>query len=280
MELQQLYCLLELPEEVKEELEEYGKNRNGIIKNDVKKLILEREFWDEGVKMLQNSIGDDPSGIKVLWEMLNIACESYKKYKEKRIPIKIYTETMKFCTRFIKEHYYIYGQYKFVWAWWFPRQLALQEFRIGCLEYEFIKGNEDIISVHIPSDADLKPKSVFESLKDFFDFRKCYFPEWEKAQIYCESWLLSPVLKDLLDHNSNIINFQKCFIVEHTDYDSMAVLDWVFPGCRDVSEKLPENTRLQREMKKYLLRGGRIGWSKGCLNEAYIMTKIRNSYNV
>lgn len=25
----------------------------------------------------------------------------------------------------VKEHYRVHGQYKFVWAWWFPRQLAL-----------------------------------------------------------------------------------------------------------------------------------------------------------
>ncbi len=166
-------------------------------------------------------------------------------------------------------------EYRFEWAWWFPRQLALKEFRIGCLEYEFVEMAENIISVHIPSDADFQPKRVFESFRNFFSFRKRYFPQWENSKIYCESWLLSPVLKELLDDNSNIIRFQNCFVVETTDYDSMAVLDWVFPGYKDVSVHLPENTSLQKKMKNYLLQGGKIGWSKGYLKESCLNYVIK-----
>ena len=45
----------------------------------------------------------------------------------------------------------------------------------------------------------------------------------------------------------------------------MAVMDWVFPGCAQGLEQLPETTSLQRNMKKYLLSGGKVGWSKGVL---------------
>ena len=44
------------------------------------------------------------------------------------------------------------------WGWWFPRQLSLQEFRVGCLEYEFVELEEKMISIHIPSVANLEEK--------------------------------------------------------------------------------------------------------------------------
>ena len=83
--------------------------------------------------------------------------------------------------------------------------------------------------------------------------------------MYCQSWLLSPALKNILSGNSNILSFQKLFDIVETDEESMAVLDWVFPGFDKVSGKLPENTSLQRNMKKYLLEGKKIGWTKGIL---------------
>lgn len=77
--------------------------------------------------------------------------------------------------------------------------------------------------------------------------------------------MLSPALKDILTPNSNILKFQELFNITGTDYESMSVLDWVFPGYNKVSEELPENTSLQANMKKYLLAGNKTGWTKGIL---------------
>lgn len=265
MELARLYQMLELPVPVIKSLEAYGQTRNVIFGSDIKEMLLNRGTWDEGVKKLQESVGDDPDGIKILWEMLNLACGAYEKYEQRHIPAHIYIVTMKFCTRFIEEYHRVYGQYKFVWAWWFPRQLSLQEFRIGCLEYEFVEGEENRVYVHIPSDADLRQQTVIESLKAFMEFRKRYFPEWEKAAVWCASWMMSPKLKELLDEKSNIIGFQNLFDIENANYDSMAALDWVFPGHLDISEQLPEDTSLQRKMKEYLLQGKKVGEAEGRL---------------
>ncbi len=278
MELTKLYQLLELPKVIIIELKEYENNRKINITSDLKKHLLNRELWKEGVKTLQELIGDDYKGIKILWEMLNLACESYIEYEKKKIPIEIYIETMKFCTRFIKDYKRVYGEYKFVWAWWFPRQLSLQEFRIGCLEYEFIESDKKIISIHIPSDAILKEKKILKSLNDFINFRETFFPTWINTKIYCNSWLLSPVLKELLDKNSNIINFQKFFVIESVDYEKLSALKWVFPGHTEISDNLPENTSLQRKMKKYLLSGKNIGCAKGYLNPVYTTFQNKKEY--
>lgn len=267
MKSEQLYQLLELPNAVIKALKEYGENKTTVIDLNIKEKLLDRNSWDDGIIMLKEFVGDDPDGMKILWEMLNLALESYEEYEKRKIPTQIYVDTMKFCTRFVEDHHRLLGSYKFVWAHWFPRQLTLQEFRIGCLEYEFVETDEKTISIHIPSDADLRQKAIFESLNAFYDFRKRFFPEWENVKMSCNSWLLSPALKELLDNTSNIINFQKLFVIETTNYDSMSVLKWVFPGHDEISEQLQENTSLQRKMKEYLLQGKKVGCSKGYLNE-------------
>ena len=264
---EQLYEWIELPSAVLKRLKEFDITSGYRITPDIINMLLSRGEWDEGIKTLRARLGDDPDGFKILRAMLQMACETYERYQEIGIEKDIFISTMKFCTRFINAHYDLYGVYQFDWAWWFPRQLACKEFRIGCLEYEFVEGNEDLISVHIPSDADLKRDTVLHSLLSFFAFREKYFPDWSKAKLYCESWLLSPALKELLPENSNIIKFQELFSVEHTDYQSMAVMDWVFPGHKEVSRRLPENTSLQSHMKAFLLKGGKVGWSKGYLDE-------------
>ena len=209
MEMEQLFGLLELPPVVVEKLKTYREKRKNVMDETTKEMILNRGLWDKGVEKLREAIGEDEDGIKILWEMLNLACDSYGEYENRKIPMEIYKATMKFCTRFLEEHYRVYGEYKFVWAWWFPRQLSLQEFRIGSLEYEFVEKDE----------------------------------------------------------NSNIIQFQNLFVVENTDFDSMAVLDWVFPGYHSVSEDLPEKTSLQKKMKRSRLQDGTIGWTMGYLKE-------------
>lgn len=267
MEMKQLFELLELPPVVVKKLNVYGEKRKNVMDETTKEMILNRNLWDKGVEKLREVIGEDEDGIKILWEMLNLSCDSYVEYEKRNIPMEIYKDTMKFCTRFLEEHYQVHGEYKFVWAWWFPRQLSLQEFRIGSLEYEFVEKDEKTISLHIPSDANLQKEAVAESIHDFFGFREKFFPDWVDAKIYCESWMLSPALKELMDENSNIIQFQNLFVVENTDFDSMAVLDWVFPGYHSVSEDLPEKTSLQKKMKRYLLQDGKIGWTMGYLKE-------------
>lgn len=259
----ELYALLDIPEEVIRKLNTYAEDRKTTLSISIEDSAGSPELIYQLDKVILDAVGEDPDGIKVLWEELNIARQSYKEYWKKGIPTDIFINTMKFCTRFLHEHYKVHGRYRFVWAWWFSRQLFLREFRIGALEYEFCEGN--CVHLHIPSDADFSMTSVLESLSQFQDFCNQYFPEWKTERMECASWLLSPALKNVLTDNSHILAFQKLFDVIETDYESMAVLDWVFPGFDTVSDKLPEKTSLQKNMKKYLLAGEKIGWSKGIL---------------
>lgn len=262
----ELFRMLEIPNEVENLLIDYGSSRNVQIPNVIIDKILKRDEWDGGIKELQELLGDDPDGIKILWELLNIISNySYKEYVKRNIPNDIFVATMKFCTRFLHEHYQTFQTYNFVWAWWFPRQISLNEYRIGALEYEFVDDEDREIAIHIPSDADLRKKSVAQSIKDFNEFRRKYYPEWEAVNLTSTTWMLMPELKELLGEESNIIAFQNLFEIDNVDYDATWYMGWIFPGFDNVVELLPERTTLQRNMKKHLLDGKKFGIAKGHL---------------
>lgn len=266
MKTMELVRLLEIPEEVEKQLADYENGRDTEISGDLTGKILKRSQWDEGIQELQAVLGDDPAGIKILWELLHIVSTySYGEYVKRGISDEIFIATMKFCTRFLQEHFKTYQDYKFEKAWWFPRQVSLCEYRIGALEYELVDGEEREIEIHIPSDADLRKESVACSLKEFDEFLGKYYPEWENVSKTCNTWMLMPELKEFLKEDSNIIAFQNLFEIDRIDYDAVWYMGWIFPGIERIDENLPEGTTLQRNIKKYLLEGKKFGVAKGHL---------------
>ena len=267
MLLENLLDKLELPVEVKNEIQDYKNRRTNVCSEILQRELKGPESWNQVIEQLKEQIGEDPFGFCILCEMLGYACDTYSEYQKKGIEDAIFEQTMKFCTRFVKEHKKIYGYYAFTWAWWFPRQLTLREFRIGELEYEFVCDIKPKIYIHIPSDADMREECIQTSFKEYNWFLKKYYPDWVEIDWYCESWMLSPALKELLPETSHILMFQKLFDIESVDYESMAVLDWVYPGEKADLSELSEHTSLQRNMKKFLLSGKKVGWAEGRLKK-------------
>jgi hypothetical protein len=228
--------------------------------------IYNRQTWEEGVKSLEKSFGEDPSGIKMLTCMLFCALHTHEIYEEKEIPDEIFIATMKFFSRFTDEHFSTYGTYSFVWGWWVPRQISANEFRIGELEYETVDENgKKSIHIHIPADAVMKQCKLRESYLDARKFFAKYYTQYADADMFCGSWLLSPALKEVLPEDSNILRFQQSFDVDHVDYESNGFLRWVYKREDIPWEQLPEDTTLQRRMKAYILNSGKIGWANGKL---------------
>ncbi len=266
----ELYRMLEIPDEVEKQLINYGKSRNVSIPNVIINKILKRDEWNEGIQELQELLEDDSDGIKILWELLNIISNySYEEYRKRNISNDIFVATMKFCTRFLHEYHQTFQTYKFVWEQWFPRQISLNEYRIGALEYEFVDAENREIEVHIPSDADLRKRSVAQSIKNFNEFRAKHYPGWKTVKLTCNTWMLMPELKEMLGKESNIIAFQNLFEIDTVDYDATWYMKWIFPGIENIDESLPEKTTLQRKMKKYLLDGKKFGVAKGHLKAEY-----------
>lgn len=211
-------------------------------------------------------LAPDPKKARMLACMLACAVDLYPWYREKGICEAIFLNTMHCFTRFIEECKNITGQYAFDREWWTARQVSGRLFRIGELEYEMIHTDYDAaISIHIPSDSVLTPQKCDESLESAKNFFAEYFPEYKGKDFICHSWLLAPELGCLLPSYSNIIAFQQRFQVQNVDYSDTEYMDWVFKTRGIPVKDLPEDTTLQKNMKRHLRNGGKIGNGSGRL---------------
>ena len=218
---------------------------------------------------------NDP-GAGILIRQLMQAAESRRRGAWRKIPVKIWIDTMKAYPRFISEHRRSYGYDGFDRYEWTVRQAGARLFRIGELEYELAenKPGQREIGVHIPSDTKLEPELLNDSLRQADGFLREYFPEWADLPKTCESWLLSPVLKELLPPDSRILRFQQAFDLREVFPEDDAALEWVFHVAQGQREgldftKLPEDTSLQRKMKALLLSGRKPGAGEGVLKRPF-----------
>ena len=216
---------------------------------------------------------DDGAGILI--RQLAEAAESREYGAWKRIPEEIWLDTMRCFPRFIAEHRRSYGRDGFDRGGWTVRQAGCRLFRIGELEYELLETDgKRAVSIHIPSDTRLEADRLNDSVRRAKDFLSEYYPEWQGAPMICESWLLSPALKQMLPPESRIRRFQDAFDLTGEDPEDCAALEWVFyvaGGQRDSvkTEDLPEKTSLQRKMKAMLLSGKKPGSARGTLAHAF-----------
>ena len=229
----------------------------------------------EACKKIVSKLKENDYCLKPLAVYLAAALQTWELYEKLGIPRQIYTDTMKMFSRFVREHLQTHGFYGFDRDYWFYRILSASIFRLGELEFEMsecpnndiLKGyaveGEKVISVHIPSDAVMRRENLDQSYKMAPSFFEKFFPEYKDKIIYCRTWLLDPALKNLLSEKSRILEFQSDYkIIEVLDEDSNFIL-WVYKKKIDNYSLLPEDTTLQKNMKKFLLSGGKISLATG-----------------
>lgn len=251
-----------------------------LLQDEVKEKVLEliKDNYNEYIKYadllnVYNKAEETQEKISSIYEfdvynynLLSIyllsALNVYKKYKEIGISDEIFFDTMKCFTRFINECYIKNGKYYFDRAFWTYRQTRMSIFRIGVFEYEF--NNEGWISLHIPSDSILSKENIEKSLKKYAEFINIFYPDKVGCDITCGSWLLSPELKKYLGEESRILLFQKYFEITSFNPDALDIFEWVFKTTKDTPiVNLKEDTSLQRNIKKALLNGEKIGVGYG-----------------
>ncbi len=260
MNITTLCAMLKLEQYFAEEILTYDKLADYEKAAGMLDLLYSRATWKNAVTELQEWVGEDERGIKILTLYLHCLLKTHEMYLEKGISDAIFRDTMGFIPRFVKSHRETHGYDAFVWPHWFPRQIAMCEFRVGEYEYEFLaQDDEKKIYLHIPSDADLKSGDI----EEIYPFAEKYFPEYADAKIYCNSWLLAPALTKLLPEDSNIIRFQSQFSILEAEPDNPSFMSWIFGSKELACEQLPERTLLQRHAKQYLLSGGKIGRAHG-----------------
>jgi len=114
MTSKELYELIKLPEGVIEQLSQYENNRKGDIPAEIKEKLFFRESWGEGVKELQEYLGEDPYHINVLWEQLNfVTSYTYEEYVKRGISLQVFADTFGFVTRFISDTKDANGKYRY-----------------------------------------------------------------------------------------------------------------------------------------------------------------------
>jgi len=121
----------------------------------------------------------------------------------------------------------------------------------------FVAPGDDIISVHIPKGADFSPEKIEEGFKNGLAMAKERFTEFKPKCVYCSSWLLDPTLEEIIGGPSKITAFGNRFLRFPHKSAGLEVFSFVFPGKSPKElEELPENTRLERGLKKLYLDGG------------------------
>ncbi len=229
-------------------------------------LLTREETWAEGLEQLKEAVGEDPDGMKRLCCMLRCALRAKAEYARLGISEEIYVDTMAAFSRFVREYMESHGCYGFNRTFWTPRQVSGTLLRIGQLEYEkTVKDGEPVISLHIPTDVDLRPAVLRPSIREGLSEFCRLFPECTGRRIYCHSWLMSPQLKEFLPENSNILRFQELFDIVPDAVSGKDVLLWVFKNPKLPPEDYPEDTGLQRKLKRFLLDGGVFLEGKGYL---------------
>ncbi len=128
--------------------------------------------------------------------------------------------------------------------------------------YTLHKG-DPIYNMHIPANnGPLSREACIESFKLAYKYFKKYNDfEGDIMIIKCGSWLLNPDHPKILPEDMNIMKFYNMFEM----YETYEPNDYLAEeGCRFFGncfgmkyEDLPENTRLQRIYKKYLLDGNK-----------------------
>jgi len=217
------------------------------------------ERMSEALAELQAILDEDPDNIKILSCMLKASADVYEIYKGKGICDEIYIDTMKCYTRFIDETYRMTNKLYFDRYWWTTRQAGCHLFRIGELEYEMKHIDGDIVfGIHIPSDVDFSPSAIDNSLASAKHFFTTYYPELSNAEYRCHSWLLDRQLKEMLNDNSNILSFQDRFEIFDEGEIGTDFIEWLYNTKSTDYAMLPENTSLQKNVKKHLLSCGVI----------------------
>lgn len=238
------------------------------IKSVLNELIIPQTA-EAACKKLETVLEDDEDHIPMLACQLLGATRLYDKYLQKGISHTIFMDTMKCFTRFIGECEVKTGRAAFDRAWWTYRQLSMVLFRIGELEYELVEENgKKEVSIHIPSNARLSKEKVDDSLALAKEFMDKYYTEYAEVDYICDSWLLAPKLKEVLDEDSHIIGFQNRFNIVKVDIDAKDIFEWLFKTSVDCElESLRENTSLQRKVKQLLLNGEKVGIAFGVLKQ-------------
>lgn len=205
---------------------------------------------------------------------------SYQIYKEKNISDKIFYDSMADLTYKVRECKSLKGFYGTFVPKWYKGFLMGERFALGRLQYDLWEHREDTVEVlgfkiengfktiacHIPSSGPLTYEAVLDSFKQAYAF----FSDRIKDGILlieCFSWLLFPDYQPIFKECAkNTYSFNNNFYIYETYpyekfFDCWRLFNVDIEDC--VIADLPEETRMQKGFKKYLMENNKFGGGRG-----------------
>lgn len=126
-------------------------------------------------------------------------------------------------------------------------------------KWECVAGPGDgCLSIHIPRGADISRETLDRAVDAAYTIVKERYPEYNTKVIFGSSWILDPKLQEFVGPNSKITGLQSAFHTYPQKCNGKGLFGYVFPKNYESLETLPEDTSLQRKLKKLYLDGGYI----------------------
>lgn len=164
---------------------------------------------------------------------------------------------------------------------WIENHLKCELFRIGRLQYQISKINsrkldyrhlplnygDNVIYVHIPQGEKLIYSDCVNSLKEARAFFEEKFSSFEYQFFFSESWLLFEDNRLFMEPSSNILHFQSLFKIAVNIKNENQAIERIFGKKQIFKSKYPENTSLQKNAKKFICSGGKLGIGIGIINK-------------
>lgn len=144
---------------------------------------------------------------------------------------------------------------------WLQNHLDLRLYRLGRLQFEpWAPEGRLALNVHVPQGEPLLYDAVQASYREAYRFYR------GMTRLFtCHSWLLSPVLREILPESANIVRFGLDYGEVRFDPDDRQCEERVFGFGRvtDDFASYPQDTSLRRAVRERLLAGGKMGAGAG-----------------
>lgn len=200
---------------------------------------------------------------------------TYPKYQKAVISDEIYFETMKDIAVWCENN----NNKGLKNLPWIKNHLNFQLFKLGRLQFQFYKCDnrtlnydllpfnfgENLIYVHIPQGEKLVYAECVNSLKNAKSFFGEYFPNYDFDYFFCESWLLYGENWQFMNSSSNILQFSTLFDLVYSVEDDRQAIERIFGKREIIKSKYEEKTTLQRNAKRFMQNGGKLGVGIGIL---------------
>lgn len=200
---------------------------------------------------------------------------TYPKYQKAVISDEIYFETMKDIAVWCENN----NNKGLKNLPWIKNHLNFELFKIGRLQFQIYKCDnrtldydllpfnlgENLIYVHIPQGEKLVYAECVNSLKNAKRFFGEYFPNYDFDYFFCESWLLYGENWQFMNSSSNILQFSTLFDLVYSVEDDRQAIERIFGKRKIIKSKYEEKTTLQRNAKRFMQNGGKLGVGIGIL---------------